>query len=166
MKYIWYMELKDPFKKMAIAEDGRGITDVCFCLDQEKKLENTIRQKTPLLEQAMEQLKEYFAGERKEFDLPLSLHGTKFQIEDWKALQTIPYGETRSYQQIAEQLGNPKASRAVGMANHRNPIAVIIPCHRVIGKNGSLTGYAEGVEIKQALLELEHQHIQSHSSSK
>ena len=105
-------------------------------------------------------------GKRKEFDLPLSLHGTKFQIEDWKALQTIPYGETRSYQQIAEQLGNPKACRAVGMANHRNPIAVIIPCHRVIGKNGSLTGYAEGVEIKQALLELEHQHIQSHSSSK
>ena len=82
-----------------------------------------------------------------------------FQIEDWKALQEIPYGEIRSYQQIAEQLGNPKACRAVGMANHCNPISVIIPCHRVIGKNGSLTGYAEGIQIKQALLDLEHQNI-------
>ena len=159
MKSVWYMELKAPFQKIAIAEDGEGITDVFFCLDQEKKLENSVQKKTPLLEQAMEQLKEYFAGERKEFELPLSLHGTKFQIKDWKALQEIPYGETRSYQQIAEQLGNPKACRAVGMANHCNPISVIIPCHRVIGKNGSLTGYAEGIQIKQALLDLEHQNI-------
>ena len=104
---------------------------------------------------AKRQLDEYFAGERKQFDLELDPPGTDFQKSVLAALLEIPYGETRSYLDIAEQIGNPKAVRAVGGANGNNPIAVIIPCHRVIGKNGSLTGFGGGLEVKSKLLELE-----------
>ena len=100
------------------------------------------------------ELDAYFAGERREFDLELDLVGTNFQRRVWEALLTIPYGETRSYTYIAEQIGSPGAVRAVGLANGRNPIGIIVPCHRVIGANGSLTGYGGGLERKQALLEL------------
>ncbi len=110
---------------------------------------------TTLSRRCYEQLEEYFAGKRRGFDLPLETKGTPFQEKVWQALQTIPYGESRSYEEIAAQIGNPKACRAVGMANHRNPISVLIPCHRVVGKNGSLTGYAGGLEVKKQLLELE-----------
>lgn len=108
-----------------------------------------------LTARTFEELEEYFRGERRTFDLPLHPEGTEFQKKIWEALQEIPYGETRSYGEIAERVGNPKACRAVGMANNRNPIAIMIPCHRVIGKNGSLTGYAGGVDLKRKLLELE-----------
>lgn len=101
------------------------------------------------------QLREYFAGARRTFDLPLAPHGTAFQRRVWAALRTIPYGETRTYGELAAAIGNPSACRAVGMANHRNPIPIIIPCHRVIGANGTLTGYAGGLEIKRRLLALE-----------
>ena len=101
------------------------------------------------------QLDEYFAGTRKTFDFPYRLHGTPFQEQVWAALQEIPYGETRSYQDIAKAIGHPKAFRAVGMANHANPVFIVIPCHRVIGANGSLVGYGGGLEMKRALLELE-----------
>jgi methylated-DNA-[protein]-cysteine S-methyltransferase len=104
---------------------------------------------------ALSQLTEYFAGEREEFDLPLDPQGTEFQLAVWRALTEIPYGETRSYGQIAESVGRPKAARAVGMANNKNPIAVIVPCHRVIGAGGALVGYAGGLERKTLLLELE-----------
>jgi methylated-DNA-[protein]-cysteine S-methyltransferase len=104
---------------------------------------------------ALSQLTEYFAGEREEFDLPLDPQGTEFQLAVWRALTEIPYGETRSYGQIAEAVGRPKAARAVGMANNKNPIAVIVPCHRVIGAGGALVGYAGGLERKTLLLELE-----------
>jgi methylated-DNA-[protein]-cysteine S-methyltransferase len=107
--------------------------------------------------EAVEQLKAYFAGERREFDLELEPVGTNFQRRVWEALLTIPYGETRSYGQIAEQIGSPGASRAVGLANGHNPIGIIIPCHRVIGANGSPTGYGGGLDRKRALLELEQQ---------
>ncbi len=110
---------------------------------------------TPLLQQAKCQLQEYFAGKRKEFSLPLQLQGTPFQKKVWQALLTIPYGQTATYGQIATQIGSPKACRAVGMANHRNPLAILIPCHRVIGANGTLTGYGGGLSVKQALLALE-----------
>lgn len=103
------------------------------------------------------ELEEYLAGERKGFDLPLCPRGTPFQKKVWQALQSIPYGQTCSYGEIAAQIGQPRACRAVGMANHRNPILILIPCHRVVGKNGSLTGYAAGLELKQRLLELEKQ---------
>lgn len=105
--------------------------------------------------EAVEQLAAYFAGELTDFDLELELVGTEFQRKVWAALRTIPYGETRSYGQIAEQIGSPGASRAVGLANGRNPIGIIVPCHRVIGSTGGLTGYGGGIERKRILLALE-----------
>lgn len=110
---------------------------------------------SPLLDAAEAQLREYFAGARRTFDLPLAPHGTAFQQRVWTALRAIPYGETRTYGELAAAIGSPNASRAVGMANHRNPIPIIIPCHRVIGANGTLTGYAGGLEVKRKLLALE-----------
>ncbi len=109
---------------------------------------------------AREQLLEYFAGDRKNFDLPLQLTGTEFQLNVLKELQQIPYGETTSYADIAERIGKPKAVRAVGAANGRNPIPIIVPCHRVIGSNGDLTGFGGGLETKEALLRLEAEHSQ------
>ena len=105
--------------------------------------------------QVKAQLNEYFSGTRREFDLPLAPHGTVFQMLVWEALRAIPYGETRTYGEIARMIGRPKAARAVGMACHNNPIAVIIPCHRVVGSAGSLTGYAGGLPVKERLLALE-----------
>jgi methylated-DNA-[protein]-cysteine S-methyltransferase len=105
--------------------------------------------------EAVEQLEAYFAGRRTDFELELDLVGTQFQRRVWAALQTIPYGETRSYGEIARQIGAPGAFRAVGLANGHNPIGIIVPCHRVIGSNGSLTGYGGGLDRKRALLELE-----------
>lgn len=110
---------------------------------------------TPLNEETARQLDEYFAGNRRTFDLPLRPKGTDFQKKDWKALCGIPYGTTCTYKDIAEAIGCPKGFRAVGLANNKNPIMIVIPCHRVIGSDGSLTGYAGGVHIKQYLLELE-----------
>jgi len=112
----------------------------------------------PILTLTVEQLKAYFAGERHEFSIPLAAKGTEFQNKVWQALTTIPYGETWCYKDLAIAVGNPKASQAVGGANGKNPISIIVPCHRVIGKNGSLTGYAGGVDIKQTLLDLESAH--------
>jgi methylated-DNA-[protein]-cysteine S-methyltransferase len=117
--------------------------------------EGAVRKRTPLIEQAILQMEEYMEGKRREFDLPLRPEGTKFQKQVWDALLTIPYGEVRSYKDIAVSIGNPKACRAVGMANNRNPISIIIPCHRVIGANGSLVGYGGGLPIKTELLKLE-----------
>ncbi len=104
---------------------------------------------------AYEQICEYIAGRRKSFDLPYELYGTEFQKRVWIELCRIPYGETRTYKQIAEAVGNPESSRAVGSANGKNPIMIIVPCHRVIGTNGNLTGYAGGLELKKALLDIE-----------
>ena len=109
----------------------------------------------PVLVETERQLGEYFAGERRTFDVPLSFAGTDFQKRVWAALLAIPFGETRSYGEIADQLGAPGASRAVGAANGRNPISIIAPCHRVLGSNGKLTGFAGGLEAKAFLLDLE-----------
>jgi methylated-DNA-[protein]-cysteine S-methyltransferase len=114
-----------------------------------------IEQETPLIKEAYRQLSEYLKGERKGFDLSLLIKGTTFQQQVWKALLEIPYGETRSYKQIAVAIGNPKAVRAVGMANNRNPLLIVVPCHRVIGANGKLVGYGAGIEKKEFLLRLE-----------
>ncbi len=111
--------------------------------------------RTALTDMVFMQLREYFEGKRKTFDIPYEMHGTEFQKKVWRALCDIPYGETRSYKEIAIAVGNEKASRAVGMANNRNPIGIIVPCHRVIGASGKLVGYAGGLEMKQFLLELE-----------
>lgn len=112
---------------------------------------------SPVLKETARQLSEYFSGKRREFSLPLSPKGTEFQLRVWRALETIPYGETRSYGDMARLIGSPKACRAVGMANHRNPISIIVPCHRVVGANGSLTGYGGGLDAKRFLLDLEQQ---------
>ena len=114
-----------------------------------------ICQETTLIKEAHQQLSEYLKGERKSFDLPLRMKGTDFQQNVWNVLLDIPYGETRSYKQIAEAIGNPKAVRAVGMANNRNPLLIVVPCHRVIGADGKLVGYGAGIEKKEFLLRLE-----------
>lgn len=109
----------------------------------------------PVLREAAAQLEAYFAGERRSFDLPLDMRGTAFQQAVWRALLTIPFGETRSYGEIARMIGQPTASRAVGAANGRNPLSIVAPCHRVVGGNGALTGFAGGVETKRWLLDFE-----------
>jgi methylated-DNA-[protein]-cysteine S-methyltransferase len=109
----------------------------------------------PVLSAAEAQIHEYFAGDRRDFDLPLDLHGTEFQIAAWRALASVPYGETTSYGEQAERIGRPGAFRAVGAANGKNPVPIILPCHRIVGVNGSLTGFAGGLELKQWLLSME-----------
>jgi methylated-DNA-[protein]-cysteine S-methyltransferase len=109
-------------------------------------------------QEMVKQLAEYFEGKRTQFELPLDVEGTDFQKAVWNELQRIPYGETRSYGEIAKAIGRPGAARAVGMANHDNPLAVVIPCHRVVGSNGSLTGYAGGLHLKALLLSIESRH--------
>ncbi|HEX3039731.1 MAG TPA: methylated-DNA--[protein]-cysteine S-methyltransferase [Caproiciproducens sp.] len=151
MKNAWCYDF--PVGTLVIAEDGAGITDI-FRADGIKP-DGLTEAETPMIKAAAKQLKEYFEGRRKKFELPLSLSGTDFQCSVWRALQAIPYGETRSYRQIAEQAGSPKACRAVGMANHCNPVMIVVPCHRVIGADGSMVGYGGGLEMKEFLLRLE-----------
>lgn len=141
-----------PIGPLVIAEDGAGISELLL---RETIPDGSCGRMTPLLREAVRQLTEYFAGTRRDFSLPLSLHGTPFQLADWEALRLIPYGETRSYRQIAELIGNPKACRAVGGANHRNPVLIVVPCHRVIAADGSLGGYGCGLDTKRFLLQLE-----------
>lgn len=140
--------------KIKIEENGMAITKVEFI---GKDIQEEIGNETELLKETIKQLEEYFEGKRNFFDLPLEPKGTEFQKKVWKTLIEIPYGETRSYGDIAKIIGNEKASRAVGMANNKNPIPIIIPCHRVIGANGKLVGYAGGLDLKMKLLELEKQ---------
>jgi len=137
---------------VGIAATDEAVTDIFF---GDRPRAGMHEGPTPLLRRAAAELEEYFAGRRRSFTVPLAPAGTPFQQRVWEALRTIPCGETRSYGAIAAQIGQPAAARAVGMANHRNPIAIMIPCHRVIGSDGSLTGYASGTEIKRRLLELE-----------
>ncbi len=137
---------------IGLVENGKAIVYLSFGDIEIKDI--TIKE-TKLLNRAYIELEEYLKGIRKVFDLPLEPHGTEFQQKVWKALLEIPYGETRSYKDIAEKIGNSKASRAVGLANNRNPISIFIPCHRVIGANGKLVGYGGGLDIKERLLTLE-----------
>lgn len=120
--------------------------------------QKALLQTTELLSMATIQLDEYFQGKRTTFSLPFKLTGTPFQLAVWKELQNIPYGQTTSYKEIAQKINKPKACRAVGMANNKNPLPIIIPCHRVIGSNGKLIGYAGGLKLKNYLLELEKSH--------
>ena len=158
-KNIYFYETNTPIGKIGIAttENDSHITDLTWESDFENlKKENDFQIcETELIKRAKKQLFEYFEGKRKNFDLPLLKEGTPFQISVWNALEKIPYGETRSYKDIAIAIDNPKAVRAVGMANNRNKIAIFIPCHRVIGVDGKLVGYGGGLHIKQFLLELE-----------
>lgn len=140
--------IASPIGTLTLTEENESITGLCFG-------GSTANDASSVLDAAEAQLCEYFAGARKSFDLPLAPAGTPFQRAVWDALCAIPYGETRTYAQIAAAVGKPKACRAVGLANNRNPIAIFIPCHRVIGADGRLTGYAGGLEIKKTLLALE-----------
>ena len=149
MKAVTWID--SPVGTLRLTEENGAIGELLF----EEWDGTTPKAETELLRRARQELREYFAGRRREFTLPLAPQGTAFQRRVWEALLTIPYGETRSYGEIAAQIGSPKASRAVGAANHRNPISILIPCHRVIGADGSLTGYGGGLEVKSALLALE-----------
>lgn len=142
---------ESPIGPLAVVCTRAGVKSVGFGGGQEK----TGEESKEMLAWAIRELKEYFEGERKVFTVPCVMEGTDFQKRVWNALTEIPYGEIRSYKEIAVRTGNPKACRAVGMANHRNPIPIIVPCHRVVGTNGKLTGYAGGLEIKEKLLKLE-----------
>ena len=143
-----------PIGKVVIAEQNGFITDL-FPITKEKETIKALNEETDLLKEAASQLRRYFEGSLCNFDLPLNPIGTEFQKDVWKALCNIPYGETRSYGDIARAAGSPKGFRAAGMANNRNPIAIIIPCHRVIGADGSLVGFGGGPDIKKFLLDLE-----------
>jgi methylated-DNA-[protein]-cysteine S-methyltransferase len=152
MKSIFYYNTK--IGRISIEENGTSITKLDF-ISKDVQEDIIEKNETVLLKQAINELNEYLDGNRSSFDLPLEPKGTEFQKKVWNALKEIPYGETRSYGEIAKIIGNEKASRAVGMANNKNPIAIIVPCHRVIGANGKLVGYAGGLDLKGKLLELE-----------
>ena len=158
-KNVYFYETNTPIGKIGLAttENDSHITDVIWNYEIEKFKNDDNFQiiETELIKRAKKQLFEYFSKKRKQFDLPLLKEGTPFQISVWNALETIPYGETRSYKDIAVAIKNEKAVRAVGMANNRNKISIFIPCHRVIGANGKLVGYGGGLHIKKFLLELE-----------
>lgn len=140
------------FGPMALGEEGGAIVRLYLPNSPTPRL---ISHATPLLAEGERQLTEYFAGKRQGFDLPLDLEGTPFQQKVWRALLGIPYGQTRTYGDIARAVDSPRGFRAVGMANNRNPIPILVPCHRVVGAGGALVGYAGGLELKAALLALE-----------
>ena len=158
---MYYCYLETPIGELLLAGDEDALGLVSFPKGSMRRdpEDDWIYNEKPLAE-ARQQLSEYFAGERKDFDLPLRLNGTEFQLSVLDALQQIPYGETTSYSDIAERIGRPKAVRAVGAANGRNPIPIIVPCHRVIGSHGDLTGFGGGLDTKEALLRLEAENSQ------
>lgn len=153
-----YTTMPSPLGEVLIAADARGLRRIVF-------QEGTRRVEPPahwrrsdddeVLKRAVRQLREYFDGKRRSFELPLAPEGTPFQQEVWRALCEVPWGETRSYGDLAMAIGRPTATRAVGAANGRNPLPIVIPCHRVIGASGRLTGYAGGIHLKEGLLQLE-----------
>lgn len=158
MKNIYFYETI--IGRISIAETDNSITNLDFVNDVDDiQTENIVVNETSLLREAGKQLQQYLEGNRKYFDLPLLPVGTRFQKDVWRVLLGIPYGVTWSYKQVAEKAGSPKAARAVGMANNRNPIAIIIPCHRVIGADGKLVGYGGGLHIKRYLLDMEKQSV-------
>jgi methylated-DNA-[protein]-cysteine S-methyltransferase len=153
---MWFDEFKSPIGKLRVAVDERGLRYVLFDSNKHppKHISDWLRDRSPT-RQAREQLLQYFAGEIKTFELAISFDGTEFQQRTWNQLASIPYGKTWSYSDLAIRVGSPKAVRAVGSANGRNPIPIVLPCHRVIGSNGSLTGFGGGLPIKKWLLEHE-----------
>lgn len=156
---IHCIRLNSPAGRLTITEEGGAVTRLTFGDAGERE------ESSPLLEEAARQLAEYFDGRRRVFELPLNPSGTAFQKDVWRALCGIPYGETRSYSDIARAIHRETACRAVGMANHRNPIPIFIPCHRVIGADGSLAGYGGGTGIKKILLQTEGVRVREKPSS-
>ncbi|MFL5327315.1 MAG: methylated-DNA--[protein]-cysteine S-methyltransferase [Gemmataceae bacterium] len=150
------LRLSSPIGELLLTSDGTALTGIY--MEPHPAIEGECPP-DELLQSAAVQLKEYFLGQRRAFDLPLRLEGTAFQQQVWKALCEIPYGTTISYAELARRIGNPKACRAVGLANGRNPVGIVVPCHRVIGANGTLTGYGGGLDRKEFLLDWEARHI-------
>jgi methylated-DNA-[protein]-cysteine S-methyltransferase len=159
MSYV-FTTFQSPVGELKLVANDKGLAAVLWENDNSRRVPlgaMTRDDGHPVLVQTRHQLGQYFAGKLQRFMLPLNFVGTDFQKQVWQALLTIPFGETRSYGQIAQQIGKPKAVRAVGAANGRNPISIITPCHRVIGSNGKLTGFAGGLEAKACLLQIENQ---------
>ena len=150
-----YIDYPSPIGQLYLISNGHALVGCYFENAWSSKSDESKEGRDDVLDLVVSQLDEYFNKKRKMFNLPIELNGTEFQKAVWKSLLQIPYGETCSYQKQAESIGNVKAVRAVGSTNGKNPISIIIPCHRVIGKNGSLTGYAGGMENKKHLLALE-----------
>lgn len=156
MREEYFESYDTPVGKVTIFADKTNVTSIEF-----GSIPGAAGNANAATDLAAAQLGEYFSGQRMAFSIPLRLSGTPFQMAVWEELCRIPFGETRSYKEIAVRIGSPEACRAVGMANNRNPIPIIVPCHRVIGKNGNLTGYAGGLDIKFRLLQIEHNALQS-----
>jgi methylated-DNA-[protein]-cysteine S-methyltransferase len=158
-RILCYKTISSPVGKLRLMASDKGLCAVLFHggRDKQKDFLGALEQDDnhPILKKAEKQLAEYFAGKRKDFDLPLDPHGTIFQMKAWRELRKIPYGKTISYGEQAKRVGDAKKARAVGMANGRNPICIIVPCHRVIGASGALTGFGGGLKTKQYLLDLE-----------
>ena len=151
MKKVFYYKTK--IGEILIEEKNNAISNIYVA--NKVNIKDAVIEESKLIKETYIQIQEYLDGKRKEFNVPILLEGTEFQKKVWDTLMRIPYGETWTYKRIAEEIGNPKACRAVGMANNKNPILIIIPCHRVIGSNGKLVGYAGGMEVKEYLLSLE-----------
>jgi methylated-DNA-[protein]-cysteine S-methyltransferase len=157
METLSFMRTPSPVGPLFLAASAKGLVRLEFEA-RVMKMDSTVielRESKRALVPYIRELNEYFAGERREFTIPLELRGTDFQLACWQALLAIPYGETRSYGDIARAIGHPQAFRAVGMSNNRNPVAIVVPCHRVIASGGSLCGYGGGLDIKRMLLDLE-----------
>jgi len=153
-----YRFVDSPIGRLKLVASDKGLVAILWEHEDSRcvrLLDVTENPQHPMLVRAQAELKEYFAGERTAFSVPLDMRGTSFQRQVWEALLGIPFGETRTYGELARQLGNPQATRAVGAANGRNPIAIVVPCHRVIGFSGKLTGFAGGLDAKAHLLRLE-----------
>jgi len=155
-----YAQIESPLGPLLLAADDAGLRQILFVNGRHPaRPDKSWKENHAPLKQTIQQLHAYFAGELEQFTLPLAPEGTPFQLEVWRRLCEIPYGETISYGDLARRIGNPNASRAVGLANGSNPIPIVIPCHRVIGSNGKLTGYGGGLPIKEKLLALERRQL-------
>ena len=159
-------QLDSPIGRLRLVATDQGLSHLLFDQQVGEDLESdgdaVEADDHPVLAAATAQLAEYFAGRRQEFDIPLDLTGTEFQRAAWSALASVPFGETRSYRQQAEAIGRPKAVRAIGAANGKNPVPIVLPCHRIVGSDGSLTGYGGGLPIKEYLLNHERAQSQKH----
>jgi methylated-DNA-[protein]-cysteine S-methyltransferase len=158
---VGYTYLASPLGKLLLTSDGDGLTGIQFPRHQPSPLPAHWKRDPQRLDEACRQLRAYFAGELRDFDLSLAMGGSPFERRVWSALRRVPYGKTVSYGQIAAGIGQPKACRAVGLANGKNPIPIVVPCHRVIGADGSLAGYGGGLDTKRWLLELEGVHFET-----
>ncbi len=155
MEALCVVHASSPVGQLSLMASSKGLVRLEFQSRVRSIPGAELHESKSALKPYLDELEQYFSGERREFSLPLDLRGTPFQLKCWNALLTIPYGETRTYGEMARAIGHPIAFRAVGMANNRNPVAIIVPCHRVIASSGSLCGYGGGLDIKSKLLELE-----------